>query len=138
MPIIRNMILLTAGIMLIPTPPEEANVAQSSLATPGLFAAASQTVSDLNEFCLRQPSVCETAEYVAGRLELKAKYGVRILYEWANEAGGDAPAAELDEADSSDPVTTGSLKLANQTPGSTLKLEDLVPPWRKPTILKQS
>lgn len=129
MPIIRNLVLLTIGIMLIPTPPDSGTTeAASDLATPGLIVAATQAVGDIGDFCGRQPGVCETAQYVAGRLELKAKYGAQLLYEWANEANGSVP--EISEADGRDALMTGSLELA--AGASTLTLEDAIPEWREP------
>jgi hypothetical protein len=77
-------------------------------------------------------------------LELKAKYGVRLIYEWANEANTTPSSAlQPDIADGSDPIETGSVKLASvkQPPlasQSTLRLEDLIPVWRGPVSAKTS
>jgi hypothetical protein len=138
MRIFRAIILLTGIAVLMPSPPESKNSGTATLAgnpaeAMGLVSAASQTASDLASFCSRQPGVCETAGYVAAKLEAKAKYGVRLIYEWANEANRDP--AYADQADATDPIETGSTLVAaaaSKETQSTLTLEDLLPNWRGP------
>ena len=97
---------------------------------------ATQAVSDVASFCLRQPGVCETAGYIASRMEAKAKYSVKLLYEWANESAvaPEVPAA-FEEAQT-DPLATGSAPVVRLAAAgesqSTLKIEDLIPEWRGP------
>jgi hypothetical protein len=142
MGIIRTAILLSGLAAFIPAPPEDANPAAS--AAPGQYAdgagyiqMATGTFSDLANFCDRQPGVCKTAGYVAYKLERKAKYGVRLIYEWANEA---AP-AKADIANTSDPIMTGSTKVADARKAkpasqSTLTIEDVIPMWLGPPAAK--
>ena len=109
---------------------------------PAIFEVATNTFSDLASFCARQPGVCETAGFVAHKLELKAKYGVRLIYEWANEANS-TPAVQPELAKGSDPIETGTMKLASakrlsKTSQSTLRLDDLIPVWRRPVSAKTS
>jgi Family of unknown function (DUF5330) len=141
MGILRTVILLSGLAAFIPAPPEDAyqastNVAASDTGT-SYIQIATGTFSDLASFCDRQPGVCKTAGYVAYKLERKAKYGVKLIYEWANEA---AP-QQSDVAIQSDPITTGSTKLASaQKPArvsqSTLQIEDLIPVWLGPKTSK--
>jgi len=149
MRIFRTIILLSGITLFMPSPPDDAGQARQSAANgnltdTGYFQVATNTFSDLAAFCVRQPGVCETAGFVAHKLELKAKYGVRLIYEWANEAN-TAPASALqpDIADGSDPIETGSMKLASAkqpllASQSTLRLEDLIPVWRGPVSAKTS
>ena len=95
------------------------------------------TFSDVASFCDRQPGVCKTAGYVAYKLERKAKYGARMIYEWANEA----KPANSTLAISVDPITTGSpapiVAHANSfVSQSTLRIEDVIPAWRGPKSFK--
>lgn len=149
MRIFRTIILLSGITVFMPSPPEDVNQARQSVASAdvadsGYFEVATNTFSDLAAFCQRQPNVCETAGFVAHKLELKAKYGVRLIYEWANEANTTPSSAlQPDIADGSDPIETGSMKLASvkQPPlasQSTLRLEDLIPVWRGPVSAKTS
>ena len=149
MRIIRTIVVLSGITAFMPSPPEDAgqarqSVANSTMADTGYFQIATNTFSDLAAFCVRQPGVCETAGFVAHKLELKAKYGARLIYEWANEANtSPSSALQPDLAAGSDPIETGSMKLASGkqqplTSQSTLRMEDLIPVWRGPVSIKNS
>jgi len=148
MRIVRTLIVLTGIAVFLPTPPEDATQAAPGAASveapdTGYFEVATSTFSDLASFCARQPGVCETAEFVAHKLELKAKYGARLIYEWASEASSTPSAMEPDLASGSDPIETATIKLAAakrlpQNSQSTLRLEDLIPAWRRPGNAKTS
>jgi hypothetical protein len=145
MRIFRTIILLSGAAVLLPSPPEsdsQAAAQQISVhAVPGLIETAAQTVSDVAGFCARQPGVCQTAGYIAHTVEAKAKYSVKLIYEWANEssAGPDAPVS-VEEA-KSDPISTSSMSFAALTAPrngqSTLKIGDLIPAWRGPVAAKK-
>ena len=83
MKIIRTLVIVTAGAFLLPSPPDsqQANITP----TPELMAAAANAASDVGSFCNRQPAVCSTASNLAGTLEAKARYSIKLLYEWANK-----------------------------------------------------
>ena len=144
---VRTIIILAGIAALMPSPPEDVtqtapNVASTEVADTGYFEVATNTFSDLASFCARQPGVCETAGFVAHKLELKAKYGVRLIYDWANEAS-TTPTVQPEIAKGSDPIETGSMKLASakklpRTSQSTLRLGDLIPVWRRPVNAKTS
>ena len=147
MRIIRTIIVLSGVAAFMPSAPDDVNQAAPSVASienpdTGYLEVATNTFSDLASFCARQPSVCETAGFVAHKLELKAKYGVRLIYDWASEA--NTPSAVQPEiANGSDPIETGSMKLASakrlpQNSQSTLRLHDLIPVWRGPASAKTS
>ena len=147
MRIIRTIIVLSGIAAVMPSAPEDVSQAGPSMASAevsdtGYLEVATNTFSDLASFCARQPGVCETAGFVAHKLELKAKYGVRLIYDWANEAGTPS-AVQPEIADGSDPIESGSTKLAltNKLPQnsqSTLRLGDLIPVWRGPAAPKTS
>ena len=143
MGILRTIIILSGLTAFIPSPPEDAaqmaNGTAGNEAGAGYIQVAMGTFSDLSSFCDRQPAVCKTAGYVAYKLERKAKYGVRMIYEWANEASPESS----NMATSNDPIKTGSTKTAFAQPASlvsqsTLHIEDLIPVWRGPKIYKNS
>lgn len=147
MRIIRTIIVLSGIAAFMPSAPEDVNqaapaTAGAEVSDTGYLEVATNTFSDLAAFCARQPGVCETAGFVAHKLELKAKYGVRLIYDWANEAS--TPSAVPPElASSSDPIETGSMKLASakrlpKNSQSTLRLDDIIPVWRGPASAKTS
>ncbi len=147
MRILRTIVLLSAVVILMPSPPESAKVhtnadtlgmiAANEVSAPELFFAATRTASDLGGFCGREPQVCETATYVAAILEAKAKYSVKLIYNWANEGSGDVAPRQADGVDA---IVTSSTKLADGDVRSqnTLTIKDKILPWHKPTIVINS
>ncbi len=137
MRILRAAFFLSVIAVLAPSPPEsevEKALAERESAPSNyeMLSAAGNAVSDVSQFCQRQPDVCRTAKYMVARLEAKAKYSVRMLYEWASDAGtGDLARLPYADQAAADRITTGStLKLADRSDRGTLKPEDLVPAWR--------
>ena len=147
MRIIRTIIVLSGIAAFLPSAPDEVNqagpaTASAEVSDTGYLEVATNTFSDLASFCARQPDVCETAGFVAHKLELKAKYGVRLIYDWANEANTPS-AVQPKIAEGSDPIETASMKLASakrlpKNSQSTLRLHDLIPVWRGPVSAKTS
>jgi len=151
MHLIKTSFILSLVVFLMPTPPEQRQAvglqAQYQVPTQAdLVTAASNTVADVSSFCERQPAVCKTASYLAWKLEAKARYGVRLIYEWANEdpATTDLPQGYANQAVLVDPLTTGSSRQIASTENrsvpsqNTLKLEDLIPAWRGPRARQAS
>jgi hypothetical protein len=145
MRIIRTVLLLTGIGVAMPSPPDEATGQGDTVAqvnAPSLLGSAAMAVGDVVGFCQRQPDVCQTASRVAARLEVKAKYSVRLLYEWANDQGapGDGGQAQVNVA--GDQLATSSTEPAAAQPvvegQTTLRIDDLLPKWREPTGLKKS
>lgn len=137
MGVFRAIMVLTGITVFMPAPSEDSATVAPARDTVSVVSAASQTVSDVASFCHRQPGVCDTAGYVVAKLEAKAKYSVRLLYDWASEANGEPAVSPLDDVAASDPITTGSVLASARDPGSTLKIEDLIPRWREPPSLQQ-
>jgi hypothetical protein len=140
MRILRTIFCLAVVTVLMPTPPEDMGGGnRKSAATGELLSAAVNTVADVNSFCSRQASVCDTANLVAVGLEAKAKYSVRLIYEWANESrGGTVP----DQAFETDRLPTASVEqvagYSDESSQNTLRVDDLIPDWRDPKQQRQS
>jgi hypothetical protein len=145
MRIIRTIIVLSGIAVFMPSAPEDVKqavpgAASAEVSDTGYLEVATNTFADLASFCARQPEVCETAGFVAHKLELKAKYGVRLIYDWASEASS-TPAVQPEIASGSDPIETATMKLAAakrlpQNSQSTLRLDDIIPAWRDPAKAK--
>lgn len=148
MRIIRTAFYITLAVFLMPTPPEQANDPATgggaNLAAQDVIAAAIGAVGDVRGFCERRQEVCVTAGHLITRFEAKARYSVRLLYEWANEANAidPRPATPVPANQAAaDPLITNSLatfKLASASSeagpdgDNTLRLDDIIPPWRGP------
>ena len=147
MRLFRTLFLLTGVTVFMPSPPEDSArqpmTVEAAQAAPGLMSSATMAIADVAGFCGRQPGVCETAGYVADRLEAKAKYNVRLIYEWAAESSGEQQLSPLpDQAEASDPLATGSADMivadASPPPSqSTLRIDDIIPEWRGPVPRKK-
>ena len=146
MRIFRTILLLTGVTTFMPSPPEDFTslpvTAKTDQAAPGLMGSATLAIADAAGFCSRQPQVCQTAGYVAGKLEAKAKYSVRLIYEWASESSSGPQVSPFpNQADKTDPLVTGSTRMAAaEVPPagqSTLRIEDLIPEWRGPPAPKK-
>jgi hypothetical protein len=138
MGILRKAVVATAIVFALPTPPETAGdkTVPPSVSTFAYLAAATDTLADLKGFCQRNPGVCTTAGVVAVHMEAKAKYGAKLIYEWANDAADPQKAnpEPMNEA-AADPIATGSYKGKRPLPAaaqSTLSLQDLIPEWKGP------
>ncbi|WP_162918559.1 DUF5330 domain-containing protein [Taklimakanibacter deserti] len=129
MRIIRTIALLAVVAFFMPSPPEERFQVAETDDPPAteLLSAAVSTVADVGDFCRRQPAVCDTAHYLAVKLEGKAKYSIELLYQWAHESNGLALPQQTVAADEGE--------AAGQ---NTLRLDDLIPEWRAPKPQAQS
>jgi hypothetical protein len=168
MGILRYIVLGAVGFALLPTPPAsqlpqgEAATPVAKLETHTLLSAAIGTVADVATFCARQPQTCEAMASVASVAEAKAKYSLKLAYEWANgqpiaapvgdngqsngisgllkqpdlqDRHAPQPSAELG-ASPADPLVTGSTsrmaETRTDTGTNTLRIDDLIPDWRGP------
>ena len=150
MSIIKTTFVVALVAFLMPSPPQNTSqLAMKAQQQAGrqvdLVSAATDAAADVGSFCQRQREVCRTARYLMWKFEAKAKYGVRLVYEWANEtpAAADMPKGYANQAVVVDPITTGSIrKVASNEPSApsqnTLSLKDLIPAWHGPRSKKAS
>jgi hypothetical protein len=85
-------------------------------------SVASATVSDMWQFCTRQPHACEIGSHAAAAFGTRAEAGARMVYDFISERAA--------------PRDTGSIEVrpANATNAShdTLTAADIAPTWRGP------
>jgi hypothetical protein len=140
MRLIRTLLVISGAGFFMPSPPDDIAAGNVTAKTQDvspleMLSTASSAVTDVAGFCSRQQGFCDTAAYVAGRLEVKAKYSVKLLYEWAADSTSDpALATRSQEAVKVDMLKTGTTLAGGAVPEtkgqSTLKLEDVIPEWR--------
>jgi hypothetical protein len=122
--LLRVAFWLGVVLVLLPTGGSQP-LPKSQVSTGEAFSAAKAAVSDMQQFCTRQPTVCEVGSQTAVTLGQRAQVGAKILYEFLQERfGNDEPAA----AQSTGSVPTATTKSSQQT----LRPDDLSPPWRGP------
>ena len=166
MGIFRFAVIGMAAFVLMPMPPEENQAAGlqpvAAIQTEDLLSVAFGTFTDLASFCARQPQTCEAMAGIAAVAEAKARYSIKLAYEWANgqpgsHAGSGAgaipasgepavtvdagePATTILKQSAADPLVTGSTaKIASNDAGTnSLRIEDLIPDWRGPEPVRES
>src|SRR5215218_4236547 len=78
--LIRAAFWLSIVIMLLPTP-ESAKVPEAGIGAAQAVTAASATVSDMSQFCSRQPETCQIGSQALTYFGHKAQASAAWLYE---------------------------------------------------------
>jgi hypothetical protein len=103
--------------------------------------AATAAVSDMSQFCKRQPSACEVGGQAATVIGARAQEGARKIYQMMKPAEADRKSSEPEkkpaEADKKAPDHTGSIggdeadpALLEMVSQDTLTPNDLLADWR--------
>ncbi|MDE5440811.1 hypothetical protein GWG65_04945 [Bradyrhizobium sp. CSA207] len=102
--------------------------------------AATAAVSDVSQFCKRQPAACEVGGQAATIIGQRAQDGARKIYQIINDKKEHITNDKNDKSDKKAPDHTGSIALAgdgdtasSETPRDTLTQDDLALEWRGPT-----
>ena len=115
--LIRTAFWLSIVILLLPAP-ESMKMPEPGIGAAQAVTAASATVSDMSQFCSRQPETCQVGSQALTYLGHKAVASAKWLYEKftskAEHPGTAAPAKALAETD----------------PQNTLTQADTAPAWR--------
>jgi hypothetical protein len=101
--------------------------------------AATAAVSDMTQFCKRQPTACEVGGQAATIIGQRAQDGARRLYQIINDKKEQIGNEKNDKTDKKAPDHTGSIALAgegdaasSETPRDTLNQDDLALEWHGP------
>jgi hypothetical protein len=119
--LLRVAFWLTIVLVLLPSGGSQPN-AKSTVGATDALVAASAAVSDMSNFCDRQPNACVVGSQAAAALGQRAQAGAKMVYDFLSEHSGRG-----------DPtgVTNG---LGQNWPVSqdTLLASDLEPTWQGP------
>lgn len=101
--------------------------------------AATAAVSDMTQFCKRQPTACEVGGQAATIIGQRAQDGAKKIYQIINDKKEHITNEKNDKSDKKAPDHTGSIALAgegdaaaSETPRDTLTQDDLALEWRGP------
>lgn len=107
--------------------------------------AATAAVSDMTQFCKRQPAACEVGGQAATIIGQRAQDGAKKIYQIINDKKEELEKTDKNDAksdsksDKKAPDHTGSIALAgegdtatSEAPRDTLTQDDLVLEWRGP------
>ena len=133
--LLRMALWMSVVLVLLPSggsQPHTATAPSAELGTMETLSAASATVSDMRQFCARQPEACAIGSQAAVAIGQRAQAGAKMVYDFITDqiAHGDtrAPASTRSAAV---PVSNAAVPIA---PGSqtTLRPDDLAPAWQGP------
>ncbi len=121
--LVRIAFWLSIVIALLPATSSQQETASQVRAIDAL-SAASAAVSDIGQFCVRQPDACAAGSQAIVQFAHKAETGAKWLYQFLNER---KPTDQL-------PVTTkrADKSSTGRPSSSTLTPTDLAAPWHRP------
>jgi hypothetical protein len=120
--LIKAAFWLTVVSMFLPAP-EQAPKSTPQIGTVEAVSAAGAAISDIGQFCARQPDACEVGSQAAAALGHKAQAGAKRLYDFLSEKAGETGSIGSRPTDGSSTPRSSQHTL---TPG------DLAPTWRGP------
>ena len=101
--------------------------------------AATAAVSDMTQFCKRQPAACEVGGQAATIIGQRAQDGAKKIYQIINDKKEQITNEKNDKPDKKAPDHTGSITVAgegdtaaSEAPRDTLTQDDLALQWRGP------
>ena len=126
------------GLVLVLLPREKTSDSDKlpQVGASEAVSAATAAVSDMGQFCKRQPQACEVGGHAATVIGQRAQDGARKLYQIITDKKSDNKNTDGKNTDGKKaPDHTGSIgggesADALQTARNTLTPDDLVPEWR--------
>jgi len=119
--LMRMAFWLGLVLVLLPTEktPEDAKLPQ--IGATQAVTAAGAAVSDIGQFCTRQPAACEIGGQAATVIGHRAQAGARKVYQMITE-----------KKDTTGSIGRAGAELSQYAPADTLTLEDVKADWRGP------
>jgi hypothetical protein len=116
------------GLVLVLLPrektPESGKLPQ--IGASEAVSAATAAVSDMSQFCKRQPAACEVGGQAATVIGQRAEDGARKLYRIITDKKAPDHTGSIGNVDNADPA------LSNAAPRDTLTPDDLTAEWQAP------
>ncbi len=116
------------GLVLVLLPREKTPESQKlpQIGASEAVSAATAAVSDMSQFCKRQPAACEVGGQAATAIGQRAEDGARKLYRIITDKKAPDHTGSIGSVESTDPA------LADQAPRDTLTPDDLAAEWHAP------
>lgn len=139
--LIRVTFWLSIVILLLPTGGSQPSGEAPKVGAVDALAAAGAAVSDMRQFCSRQPEACDVGSQAAAAFGQKAQASAKMIYEFLTERlADDPPNADGPKQAPAKPAGATSEQRTVETTGAitgghsrdTLTTADRVHPWRGP------
>jgi hypothetical protein len=116
------------GLVLVLLPREKTPESEKlpQIGASQAVQAATAAVSDMSQFCKRQPAACEVGGQAATVIGQRAEDGARKLYRIITDKKAPDHTGSIGSVESTDPA------LADQAPRDTLTPNDLAAEWHAP------
>jgi hypothetical protein len=124
--LLRTAFWLTVVVLLLPLSPSQRTGSAPQVSTTEAVSAASAAVSDMRQFCARQPDACVVGSQALAGFGQKARAGAKMLYDFLTEHFGKP----------SPPDTAG--RTVGKTPQHTPSPPDLAAPGRASPARKEA
>jgi len=125
--LIRTAFWLSIVIMLLPTP--DSMKTEGGVGATQAISAASATMSDMKQFCVRQPDACDIGSQALSQFGRKAQASAKWLYEFLGEKLGNEQTAAISRG-SKEPSKTAPTEIDSSQ--NTLTASDTSTGWRGP------
>lgn len=121
------------GLVLVLLPREKTPESEKmpQIGAADAVSAASAAVSDMSQFCKRQPAACEVGGQAASMIGQRATDGARKLYQMITDKKPNDHTSSIGD----DATESPALELA---PQDTLKAGDLDAEWRLSAVTPQA
>ena len=116
------------GLVLVLLPREKTPESEKlpQIGASEAVSAATAAVSDMSQFCKRQPAACEVGGQAATVIGQRAEDGARKLYRIITDKKTPDHTGSIGNGDNADPA------LSNAAPRDTLTPDDLTAEWQTP------
>jgi Family of unknown function (DUF5330) len=125
--LIKCAFWLTIVALLLPGDDKQPTSAAPQVGATEAVSAAGAAVSDMRQFCARQPDACTVGSQAAVALGQKAQSGAKKLYEFLNDRLGPNETGSVAASGPERPAAN-----ATQPSQHTLTPSDVAPTWRGP------
>jgi len=122
--LLRMVFWLGLVLVLLPRDKTPESDKQPQIGASEAVSAATAAVSDMSQFCKRQPAACEVGGQAATVIGQRATEGARKLYQIITDKKAS------DHTGSIGTVSEAEVTLANTAPRDTLLPDDLAAEWR--------
>jgi hypothetical protein len=119
--LVRMAFWLGLVLVLLPTEKTPESEKLPQLGATEAVTAAGAAMSDVSQFCLRQPAACEIGSQAATVIGHRAQAGARKVYQMIT-----------DKKDTTGSIGRSDDETANSAPADTLTPDDLKADWRGP------